>query len=88
MANSDSYQLARSVVDTINSVKRSKRSMAELHRSQLSEVDSVIVNPAKKAILVDGLVALGIDANELKAEMDTLVAVNQHVLDNVPELTK
>ena len=88
MATSNSIQLALSVVEKINNAKRSMRSMAESYRTILSEVDSIIVNPEKKAILVDGLTGLGVDANDLKAEKDNLQTVNQYILDNVPALTK
>lgn len=88
MATSDSIQLAQSVIDRINNIKRSKRAMAESDRTTLSEIDSIIVNPEKKAILVSGLAGMSVDVDELKNEKDALVAVNQHVLDNVPPLTK
>jgi len=88
MADSNSINLALSVIDRINNVKRSLRSVAESTRAVLSEIDSLLVNTEKKAILVDGLAGLSADANALKTEKDSLAAIAQSVLDGVPELTK
>jgi hypothetical protein len=87
MATNDSIQLALRVVNSINDANRTLRAAAENCRTVLSEVDSIMVNPAKKAILLDGLAGLSVDAIELKNTKDNLQAVDQYILDNVPELT-
>ncbi len=88
MANSNSIQLALSVVSQINDAKRGLRGNVSSYKTMLAKLETVMVDPVKKAILLDGLDGIKVDPVELKAEKDALVAELDHVLANVPELTK
>jgi len=88
MANNDSIQYALSRIQILNDAIRSLRSVAQSTASQLSILDSSIVNQEKKDILIDGLEGLSVDAVEMKTRKDSLQSVCQYVLDNVEELTQ
>lgn len=87
MANSNSIHLATDTVQKINSIKQSLRNMASSCNRQLGEIDSLIKNPEKKTILVDGLEGISVDSNDLKTEKDGLQGVCQYILANIVELT-
>jgi hypothetical protein len=60
MANSNSINLATSAIEKINTVKKTLRSSAQGCQRILSEIDSLIDPPPKKAVLVDGLQGLSV----------------------------
>lgn len=86
--NEDSYQIARNVVEQINSMKTMLRSTADSVNGMINNMESLLVDNTKKNILIDGLTALDIDIEGLKASKDTIKTVIDTIRKDIPELTK
>ena len=87
MADLNSINLAKVTIDKLNNMGIQLRNVAKSMVPNIAELNSIITDDNKKAILQDGLAGLSVNPAELKARKELYEGVIQYILDNVPELT-
>lgn len=88
MATRDEIQIALRIIGEINRQARELRNDAYDVVVMNGQLDNLVADTDKRQKVINGLNGLGVNLTELNDERNSIKALAQYVLDNIPEETK